>query len=41
MHDSTVESCINARVKSWQFPKPKGGGIVVVTYPFLFKQSGE
>jgi TonB family protein len=41
LHDATVESCINARVKSWQFPKPKGGGIVVVTYPFLFKQSGE
>jgi hypothetical protein len=40
MHNSTVESCINSRVRSWKFPKPKGGGIVVVTYPFLFKQSG-
>ena len=41
MNDAKVESCINARVKSWQFPKPKGGGVVIVTYPFLFKQSGE
>jgi hypothetical protein len=40
MHNTTVENCINSRVRSWKFPKPKGGGIVVVTYPFLFKQSG-
>ncbi|MFH1811224.1 MAG: TonB family protein [Pseudomonadota bacterium] len=39
--DSTaVESCIARKVHGWRFPKPRGGGIVVVNYPFLFKQSG-
>ena len=31
-----VESCIVARFLRMQFPQPKGGGIVVVSYPFLF-----
>ena len=35
-----VESCINARVKSWNFPPPKDGGIAIVTYPFVFRPSG-
>ena len=40
LNNKNVESCILTRVKSWSFPKPKGGGIVIVTYPFIFKQSG-
>jgi TonB family protein len=36
-----LEQCIASRVQTWQFPKPKGGGVVIVTYPFLLKQSGE
>jgi len=24
----------------WVFPKPKGGGIVIVRYPFVFKTTG-
>ncbi len=35
-----LEACVAGRVRTWQFPKPRGGGVVVVTYPFLFKQSG-
>ncbi len=35
-----LESCIAGRVQTFQFPKPKGGGVVVVTYPFVLKQSG-
>lgn len=35
-----LERCVVARVHSWTFPKPKGGGQVVVTYPFVFQQSG-
>ena len=31
-----VESCIAKAVESWVFPEPDGG-IVIVTYPFLFK----
>ena len=35
-----VANCVAARVKSWNFPPPKGGGIAVVTYPFVFRPSG-
>ncbi len=35
-----MEACVAGRVRTWVFPKPKGGGVVVVTYPFIFKQSG-
>ncbi len=40
MNNATVESCLSSRVKSWVFPPPRGGGIVIVTYPFVFKQAG-
>ena len=36
MKDKTVETCIVDTVKKWTFPKPKGEGIVKVTYPFVF-----
>ena len=35
-----LDACVASRVRLWQFPKPKGGGIVVVSYPFIFKQAG-
>ncbi len=41
MNNSEAETCIAGRVRTWLFPKPKGGGVVVVTYPFIFKPSGE
>jgi hypothetical protein len=41
LDDRTVERCITSRVAGWLFPKPKGGGIVVVSYPFILKASGE
>ena len=34
--DPVVSKCVAATVKSIQFPKPKGGGIVSVNYPFKF-----
>ncbi len=40
MKNANVESCLASRIKTWVFPKPKGGGIVIVNYPFVFKQSG-
>jgi len=36
-----LDHCISGRVLLWIFPKPKGGGVAVVTYPFVFKQAGE
>jgi TonB family protein len=41
MNNSAVEECVVVRVRSWEFPKPKGGGIVIVTYPFVFTSAGE
>ena len=35
--NKVVESCILRKIARWQFPKPKGGGKVVVKYPFMFK----
>ncbi len=40
MNDAEVESCISSKIRGWKFPKPEGGGIVLVKYPFLFKASG-
>ncbi len=39
MKDRDVESCLVSKVKRWVFPAPKGGGIVIVNYPFIFKAS--
>ena len=39
MGNPAVESCINGRFQKFQFPEPKGGGIVIVKYPFIFAPS--
>ncbi len=39
--DPAVGQCIASKIKTWTFPKPKGNGVVVVTYPFLFKPAGQ
>lgn len=36
MNDESVEACVVKVMTSLKFPKPRGGGIVVVTYPFVF-----
>lgn len=36
----TLEQCVASAVRRWEFPKPRGGGVVVVTYPFTFKGNG-
>ncbi len=33
--DRDVANCVAKAVKRWTFPKPQGGGNVVVTYPFV------
>lgn len=38
MNNASVESCINDRLMRFQFPEPKGGGIVIVSYPFMFSK---
>ncbi|MDG1481816.1 MAG: AgmX/PglI C-terminal domain-containing protein [Myxococcota bacterium] len=36
MGSSAVENCIAGRFMRFKFPEPKGGGIVIVSYPFIF-----
>jgi hypothetical protein len=36
MGNEAVETCINTRFMKFQFPEPKGGGVVIVSYPFIF-----
>ncbi|MFT5679415.1 MAG: hypothetical protein ACI8RZ_000319 [Myxococcota bacterium] len=36
MGNSAVESCLTSRFMRMQFPEPKGNGIVIVSYPFMF-----
>ncbi|RKH70134.1 TonB family protein [Corallococcus interemptor] len=35
-----AEQCMISRIRRWKFPEPKGGGVVNVTYPWLFSPSG-
>lgn len=34
-----VEQCIQSAVRRWTFPQPEGGGIVMVTYPFVLSST--
>lgn len=36
LNNPNVERCIAGKVRRWIFPEPKGGGIVIVKYPFVF-----
>jgi pSer/pThr/pTyr-binding forkhead associated (FHA) protein len=38
--NNELDTCVAGRVLTWVFPKPKGGGVAVVTYPFVFKEPG-
>lgn len=40
MRNSQVEGCITQAVRRWLFPKPEGGGTVIVTYPFVLRAAG-
>ena len=40
MDNKEVGRCITQKIRTWKFPKPKGGGIVIVNYPFVLKTSG-
>lgn len=39
LKNSAVEACILQSLKMWQFP-PAKGGVVIVSYPFLFNSVG-
>jgi hypothetical protein len=39
LKSSDVSTCIIGKLKRWTFPKPRGG-VVVVSYPFIFSSVG-
>lgn len=39
--DGAVGRCINQRIRRWRFPEPKGGGEVIVSYPWIFRAAGD
>ncbi|QRK06892.1 AgmX/PglI C-terminal domain-containing protein [Archangium violaceum] len=41
LNNSAAENCMLSRIRRWKFPEPKGGGVVAVTYPWLFSPAGE
>ncbi|MEO8215273.1 MAG: AgmX/PglI C-terminal domain-containing protein, partial [Myxococcales bacterium] len=38
--NARVENCAVQAVRRWPFPKPDGGGLVTVSYPFVLTPSG-
>jgi TonB family protein len=40
MGNAKVENCTVQAVRRWEFPKPLGGGIVIVSYPFVLTPAG-
>ena len=39
--DAKLLACITKQIKTWKFPKPSGGILVEVNYPFIFKAASE
>lgn len=37
---SAAEQCIVNRIRRWKFPEPRGGGVVSVNFPWLFRPAG-
>jgi len=37
MRSTLIGQCMTRAVPRWTFPKPEGGGSVIVTYPFVFE----
>jgi hypothetical protein len=37
MQNQQVSQCLLTKLRSWKFPQPRGGVLVAVSYPFIFK----
>jgi hypothetical protein len=33
----SLRACLEEKVMRWRFPAPRGGGVVIVRYPFVFR----
>lgn len=36
LKNRSIVQCLTTRIKRWRFPKPRGGGMARVRYPFMF-----
>jgi TonB family protein len=41
MGNVTIENCTIQAIRRWEFPKPTGGGLVIVSYPFVLAPAGQ
>lgn len=41
LDNPTAEQCLLTKIRKWRFPEPEGGGIVNVTYPWVFSSAGD
>ncbi len=40
LSNNNTESCMISSIRGWKFPQPEGGGVVAVTFPWIFKPAG-
>ncbi|MEA2698605.1 MAG: hypothetical protein QOI66_2876 [Myxococcales bacterium] len=40
LHLASLEGCMTQAVRRWTFPQPKGGGLTIVSYPFVLSPAG-
>jgi hypothetical protein len=40
LNGTNLKYCVLNKVRTWKFPRPRGGGEVEVYYPFLFAPTG-
>lgn len=40
LEDHALHECMKARIATWRFPRPAGGGTAVVTFPWVFRSRG-
>ena len=36
LNNPAIDQCVRKQALTMRFPRPRGGGIVVVTYPYVF-----
>jgi hypothetical protein len=39
LQDAIVTDCLRAELASWQFPRPRDGAAITITYPFVFSSA--
>jgi TonB family protein len=40
LDNANVEACVLERIRRWRFPEPVGGGVVAVSFPWVFSAAG-